>query len=228
MKRQLGHSMGFGSYGLHLAGDAKGPRWKERLEESGRVWAGSNGVILRKESDSCGWDGFWAKSLFKKQIASEGRWTRSWLVKANIWQDQSLRSCSVGSDHLPPQLRCFISTPLVSFTSLKCHVGLQPRLPGWWMEPWAVSTGREESCKEEQIDELAGEHLYLPREKRMEGAVGPGVNNTCASGLWPEPSRYWNGPTRASFFDFYGSSGPLGCDASTFLVDKAVSHPLPP
>lgn len=25
-----------GSYGLHLA-DAKGPRWKERLEESGRV-----------------------------------------------------------------------------------------------------------------------------------------------------------------------------------------------
>lgn len=31
---------------------------------------------------------------------------------------------------------------------------------------------RGELSKEEQIDELAGEHLYPPREKRMEGAVG--------------------------------------------------------
>ena len=31
---------------------------------------------------------------------------------------------------------------------------------------------RRELSKEEQIDELTGEHLYPPREQRMEGAVG--------------------------------------------------------
>lgn len=42
---------------------------------------------------------------------------------------------------------------------------------------------RGELSKEEQIDELAGEHLYPPREQRMEGALGMlGKQHMC---FWP-------------------------------------------
>lgn len=38
MKQQLGCSTDLGEHGLHLA-DVKGPRWKEKLGESGRTEA---------------------------------------------------------------------------------------------------------------------------------------------------------------------------------------------